>query len=74
MFILIPILFVLISLYLVIGPIIDNPQIELLYAALFIVGGLLFYFPLIVFKLDRGCFGKLITFLKGLTKYCLMMK
>ena len=56
-FILIPIVFVLISIYLVIGPIIDDPQIELLYAFIFIVGGLVFYFPLVVFKLDRGCFG-----------------
>ena len=45
-------------MYLVIGPIIEDPKIELLYAFLFIVGGLLFYFPLVVFKLDRGCFGR----------------
>ena len=57
-FILIPIIFVLVSMYLVIGPIIEDPKIELLYAFLFIVGGLVFYFPLVVFKLDRGCFGR----------------
>ena len=57
-FILIPIIFVLVSIYLVIGPIIEDPKIELLYAFLFIVGGLVFYFPLVVFKLDRGCFGR----------------
>ena len=62
-FILIPIVFVLISIYLVIGPIIDDPQIELLYAFIFIVGGLVFYFPLVVFKLDRGCFGMCIIVL-----------
>ena len=45
-------------MYLVIGPIIEDPKIELLYAFLFIVGGLVFYFPLVVFKLDRGCFGR----------------
>lgn len=63
-FILIPIVFVLISIYLVIGPIIDDPQIELLYAFIFIVGGLIFYFPLVVFKLDRGCFDHVTKFLQ----------
>ncbi|XP_069113110.1 b(0,+)-type amino acid transporter 1-like [Argopecten irradians] len=47
----IPILFVLMSIYLVIGPIIQSPQIEFLYAFLFIVGGLIFYIPLVHFKL-----------------------
>lgn len=55
-FILIPVIFVIVSIYLVIGPIIDDPQIELLYAFLFIVGGLVFYFPFVLFHLDRGCF------------------
>lgn len=63
-FILIPIVFTLISIYLVIGPIIDDPQIELLYAFIFIVGGLVFYFPLVVFKLDRGCFDHFTKFIQ----------
>lgn len=49
--IVIPILFLLCSIYLVIAPIVQHPQIQFLYAALFVVGGLIFYFPLVHFKL-----------------------
>lgn len=49
----------LIAIYLVIGPIIESPQIELLYAFLFIIGGLLFYFPFVYFKLKIKGFGKI---------------
>ncbi|XP_052715931.1 b(0,+)-type amino acid transporter 1-like [Crassostrea angulata] len=59
--IVIPILFVLIAIYLVIGPIIESPQIELLYAFLFIIGGLLFYFPFVYFKLKIKGFEWLTT-------------
>lgn len=57
----VPILFVLIAIYLVIGPIIESPQIELLYAFLFIIGGLVFYFPFVYFKLKIKGFGKILT-------------
>ncbi|KAJ8303319.1 hypothetical protein KUTeg_019715 [Tegillarca granosa] len=40
-------IFMVCSLYLVVAPIIQDPRIEFLYAFLFIVGGLLLYFPLI---------------------------
>jgi len=46
----IPILCFLCSCYLIIAPIIEDPQIEYLYAACFIISGLLFYFPFIYFK------------------------
>lgn len=49
--IVIPILFLLIAIYLVIAPIVEDPQIQFLYAAIFIVGGLIFYIPLVHFKL-----------------------
>ena len=45
------ILFLLCAIYLVIAPIVEKPKIEFLYAALFVVGGLIFYFPLVHFKL-----------------------
>ncbi|XP_060601697.1 b(0,+)-type amino acid transporter 1-like [Ruditapes philippinarum] len=61
-FILIPVIFTLCSIYLVIAPIIQEPSLEFLWAFLFIVGGLLFYFPFVVFKLDRGCFDKVTIF------------
>lgn len=47
----IPIVFVLIAIYLVIAPIVEDPQIQFLYAAVFVVSGLIFYFPLVHFKL-----------------------
>ncbi|KAK3086047.1 hypothetical protein FSP39_012620, partial [Pinctada imbricata] len=50
--IIVPVVFVLIAIYLVIGPIISNPQIEFLYAFLFVIGGLIFYFPFVHFKLQ----------------------
>ncbi|OTF83406.1 amino acid transporter-like protein [Euroglyphus maynei] len=45
-----PIIVFLISIYLVIGPIIENPQIEYLYATLYIVSGLLVYVPFVKYK------------------------
>ncbi|KAK6620672.1 hypothetical protein RUM43_010967 [Polyplax serrata] len=47
--IIIPIVVLIISLYLIVAPIIDVPQIEYLYAALFIVGGLVFYIPFVYY-------------------------
>lgn len=46
-----PVIVLLVSVYLVLGPIIDKPQMEYLYATMFIVGGLLFYFPFVHYKL-----------------------
>ncbi|XP_027194573.2 b(0,+)-type amino acid transporter 1-like isoform X1 [Dermatophagoides pteronyssinus] len=46
-----PIIVFLISIYLVIGPIIENPQIEYLYATLYIVSGLLVYVPFVKYKI-----------------------
>lgn len=47
-----PVVVLLVSIYLVVGPIIDSPQIEYLYATMFIVAGLIFYFPLVYMKLS----------------------
>ncbi|KAK3600943.1 hypothetical protein CHS0354_004154 [Potamilus streckersoni] len=58
----IPILFVLIAIYLVIGPIVDSPKIEFLYALIFVVGGLVFYFPFVYFKLLPNCLDGVTTF------------
>lgn len=49
--IVIPIIVLIASVYLVLGPIIDDPQIEFLYATLFILAGLIFYFPFVHYKL-----------------------
>jgi L-type amino acid transporter 9 len=45
--IIIPVIVLVISIYLVIGPIIDQPQLEYLYALLFILGGLVVYVPFV---------------------------
>lgn len=45
--IIIPYMVLIISIYLVVGPIIDKPQIEYLYAVLFILAGLVFYVPFV---------------------------
>ena len=44
----------LFSLTLVIVPLIDNPQIEFLYATLMVLAGLLFYIPIVVFNNRPG--------------------
>ncbi|XP_075432474.1 B(0,+)-type amino acid transporter 1 [Ascaphus truei] len=48
--IVIPIFMVLVSIYLVLAPIIGQPEWAYLYCILFIVGGLIFYFPFVHFK------------------------
>ncbi|XP_052061856.1 b(0,+)-type amino acid transporter 1-like [Mytilus californianus] len=60
--IIIPIIFVLIACYLVIGPIVQDPKIEFLYAFLFVIGGLLFYIPFVYFKIELRIFAKVTEF------------
>ena len=45
-----PILALIISIYLVFAPIIDDPQLAYLYAMLFILAGLIFYIPFVHLK------------------------
>ncbi|GFO17338.1 amino acid transporter-like protein 4 [Plakobranchus ocellatus] len=47
----IPVLVLIISAYLVVGPIVQNPRIEFLYATIFILSGLVFYMPFVAWKL-----------------------
>ena len=54
----IPIIMVLVSLYLIIAPIVEDPTIEFLYAAIFVLGGLVFYVPFVYFKLQMPFIGK----------------
>ncbi|XP_067656793.1 b(0,+)-type amino acid transporter 1-like [Haliotis asinina] len=62
--IIIPIFFMLWCLFLVVAPIVENPQIELLYAAIFVVGGLVVYFPLVHFNLKPKWFEKVEIYLQ----------
>ncbi|XP_076855182.1 b(0,+)-type amino acid transporter 1 [Brachyhypopomus gauderio] len=47
--IVIPVVVVVVSCYLVLAPIIDKPELEYLYCTIFILGGLVFYFPFVYF-------------------------
>lgn len=49
--IIIPVVVLVISAYLVIGPIIDKPQIEYLYTVLFILFGLVLYLPFVRWRM-----------------------
>ncbi|XP_004084716.1 b(0,+)-type amino acid transporter 1 [Oryzias latipes] len=62
--IMIPILVLLVAIFLVLAPILDNPQIEYLYVALFISSGAIIYIPLIHFKLLPGPLRKMTLFLQ----------
>ncbi|XP_022908162.1 b(0,+)-type amino acid transporter 1 isoform X2 [Onthophagus taurus] len=64
--VIIPILVLLVSIYLVVGPIIDKPTIEYLYAALFILGGMVFYLPFVHYKLR-------VPFMDGVTVFLQML-
>ncbi|OCT58626.1 b(0,+)-type amino acid transporter 1 isoform X2 [Xenopus laevis] len=48
--IVIPIIMVLIAIYLVLAPIIDKPELAYLYCVLFILSGLIVYFPFVHYK------------------------
>ncbi|NXH18395.1 BAT1 protein, partial [Bucco capensis] len=48
--IIIPIIVLVAAVYLVLAPIIDQPQIEILYIIPFIFSGIILYFPLVHFK------------------------
>ncbi|XP_039898762.1 b(0,+)-type amino acid transporter 1 isoform X5 [Simochromis diagramma] len=62
--IVIPILVLIAAIFLVLAPIIDNPQIEYLYVALFILSGIVVYIPFIHYKLCPRVLDKLTVFLQ----------
>ncbi|XP_076015504.1 b(0,+)-type amino acid transporter 1 [Genypterus blacodes] len=62
--IIIPILVLIAAVFLVLAPIIDNPQIEYLYVTLFIFSGVIIYVPFIHFKLCPSLLTKLTMFLQ----------
>lgn len=59
-----PILVLIAAIFLVLAPIIDEPQIEYLYVSLFIVSGAIIYVPFIHYKLCPGLLRKLTVFLQ----------
>nr|XP_020823133.1 b(0,+)-type amino acid transporter 1-like isoform X3 [Phascolarctos cinereus] len=48
--IIIPVIVLLASIYLILAPIIDQPQMEFLYVFLFMLSGIVVYFPIIYFR------------------------
>ncbi|KAK3509907.1 hypothetical protein QTP70_019387, partial [Hemibagrus guttatus] len=48
--IVIPVVVVIVSMYLVLAPIIDKPELEYLYCTVFIVSGLIIYLPFMYYK------------------------
>ena len=67
----VPIFVLLVSIYLVVAPIIQDPRIEFFYAFLFSVSGIVFYVPFVVYKKKLPLMGKehLSHCLKFLAKY-----
>ena len=41
---------IVVACYLVVAPVLEDPALEFLYAALFVIAGFLLYFPLIKYK------------------------
>ncbi|XP_060918652.1 b(0,+)-type amino acid transporter 1 isoform X3 [Labrus mixtus] len=62
--IILPILVLIAAVFLVLAPIIDDPQIEYLYVALFVLSGAILYVPFIHYKLCPGLLTKLTVFLQ----------
>jgi L-type amino acid transporter 9 len=60
----IPILVLIVSVYLVLAPIIQQPRIEFFYATLFILSGLVFYVPFVVMEFKFGFLAPLSTFVQ----------
>lgn len=56
--IILPFVMTAIALYLTVFPIIANPSLTFLYAGLFMVSGLIFYFPFVYCKVRLVCFNK----------------
>lgn len=61
--IIIPVVVLVISAYLVIGPIIDKPQIEYLYTVLFILLGFVLYLPFVRWRMHPAFMSKFIIIL-----------
>ncbi|CAL1567783.1 unnamed protein product [Knipowitschia caucasica] len=63
-FILLPVLVVAASIFFVLTPILDNPQLEYLYVALSLLSGIILYIPFIHYKVCPRLLTKLTVFLQ----------
>ena len=62
--IVIPIIMVIISVYLVVAPVVDNPQIEYLYVILLLLAGAVLYIPFVYMGYVFKFMEKVTTFLQ----------
>ncbi|XP_042188490.1 b(0,+)-type amino acid transporter 1 [Callorhinchus milii] len=60
----VPFLMVAASVVFVVSPLVQSPRIEYIYVLIFIIGGLVFYFPFVHFKLHFKCFDTITCFLQ----------
>ncbi|CAL1547645.1 unnamed protein product [Lymnaea stagnalis] len=60
----IPIIVLVISVYLVVAPIIQQPRIEFFYASLFILSGLVFYVPFVLYNVKIKFLEPFTTFIQ----------
>lgn len=56
----------LLSAYFVVGPIVSKPEIQYIYAMLFIFAGLIFYVPFVYYGLVLPGMGKFWHFVHGI--------
>ncbi|XP_064410486.1 b(0,+)-type amino acid transporter 1-like [Latimeria chalumnae] len=59
-----PFLMVAVSVFLTLAPIIQSPQMEYIYALVFMAAGLFFYFPFVYFKAHFEFFDKITCYLQ----------
>ncbi|XP_075439123.1 b(0,+)-type amino acid transporter 1-like isoform X1 [Ascaphus truei] len=55
---------VAVSIFLVLAPLIQSPKVQYLYALLFMLSGMLIYFPFVYFKLHFSFFDKITCYLQ----------
>lgn len=60
--IIVPYTVLVLSVYLVVAPILQDPQIEYLYASLFVLSGLLIYIPFVHYQIKLNLMGKITVF------------
>ncbi|XP_060564444.1 b(0,+)-type amino acid transporter 1-like isoform X3 [Ruditapes philippinarum] len=60
----VPIFVLLVSIYLVVAPIIQDPRVEFFYAFLFSISGIVFYVPFVVYKKKLPVMDKITYFMQ----------
>jgi len=64
----IPVLVLIVSVYLVVAPIVDNPKIEYIYSIIFMLGGALIYVPFVMYRLKMPFLSKITQCLQLIMK------